>query len=54
MVNTSSGAGLYGSVGQGNYAAAKAAIAELTIQAAAEMKGYGITVNATPRQPVRG
>ncbi|GAA2063406.1 SDR family oxidoreductase [Williamsia deligens] len=46
VVNTSSGAGLYGSVGQGNYAAAKAAIAELTIQAAAEMKGYGITVNA--------
>jgi NAD(P)-dependent dehydrogenase (short-subunit alcohol dehydrogenase family) len=46
VINTSSGAGLYGSVGQGNYAAAKAAIAELTIQAAAEMKGYGITVNA--------
>ena len=46
VVNTSSGAGLYGSVGQGNYSAAKAAIAELTIQAAAEMKGYGITVNA--------
>ncbi|WP_299576532.1 SDR family oxidoreductase [uncultured Williamsia sp.] len=46
VVNTSSGAGLYGSVGQGNYSAAKAAIAELTVQAAAEMKGYGITVNA--------
>ncbi|GAA1883622.1 MAG: SDR family oxidoreductase [Williamsia herbipolensis] len=46
VINTSSGAGLYGSVGQGNYSAAKAAIAELTIQAAAEMKGYGITVNA--------
>lgn len=46
VVNTSSGAGLYGSVGQGNYSAAKAAIAELTIQAAAEMKGYGVTVNA--------
>lgn len=46
VINTSSGAGLYGSVGQGNYAAAKAAIAELTIQAAAEMKAYGVTVNA--------
>ncbi|WP_020105987.1 SDR family oxidoreductase [Nocardia sp. 348MFTsu5.1] len=46
VVNTSSGAGLYGSVGQGNYSAAKAAIAELTIQAAAEMAGYGVTVNA--------
>ena len=46
IVNTSSGAGLFGSVGQGNYAAAKAAIAELTIQAAAELGGYGIAVNA--------
>ena len=46
VINTSSGAGLFGSVGQGNYAAAKAGIAELTIQAAAEMGAYGITVNA--------
>ncbi|WP_338836632.1 SDR family oxidoreductase [Gordonia polyisoprenivorans] len=46
VVNTSSGAGLYGSVGQGNYVAAKAGIAALTIQAAAEMGGYGVTVNA--------
>ena len=46
IVNTSSGAGLYGSVGQGNYSAAKAGIAELTIQAAAELGGYGITANA--------
>ncbi|GED99958.1 short-chain dehydrogenase [Gordonia spumicola] len=45
IINTSSGAGIFGSVGQGNYAAAKAAIAELTIQAAAELGGYGITVN---------
>lgn len=46
VVNTSSGAGLYGSVGQGNYAAAKAGVAALTVQAAAEMGGYGVTVNA--------
>lgn len=46
VVNTTSGAGLFGSVGQGNYAAAKAGIALLTIQAAAEMGGYGINVNA--------
>lgn len=46
VINTSSGAGIFGSVGQGNYAAAKAAIAELTIQAAAELAGYGINVNA--------
>ncbi|GAA3955293.1 SDR family oxidoreductase [Gordonia caeni] len=46
IINTSSGAGIFGSVGQGNYAAAKAAIAELTLQAAAELGGYGVTVNA--------
>lgn len=46
VVNTSSGAGLMGSVGQGNYAAAKAGIAALTINAAAEWARYGITVNA--------
>ena len=32
-INTSSPARLQGSIGQGNYAAAKAGIAELTIQA---------------------
>lgn len=46
VINTSSGAGLMGSVGQGTYSAAKAGIAVLTIVAAAEMKRYGVTVNA--------
>jgi NAD(P)-dependent dehydrogenase (short-subunit alcohol dehydrogenase family) len=46
IVSTSSGAGLMGSVGQGNYAAAKAGIAALTVVAAAELARYGITVNA--------
>jgi len=46
VVNTTSGAGLNGSVGQGNYSAAKAAIAELTIQQAAEWGHYGVNVNA--------
>lgn len=46
VINTTSGAGLFGSVGQGNYATAKAGIALLTIQTAAEMKGYGVTANA--------
>ncbi|MFI2369575.1 SDR family oxidoreductase [Streptomyces sp. NPDC018833] len=46
VVNTSSGAGLLGSVGQGNYAAAKAGILALTLVAAAEMGRYGIQVNA--------
>jgi len=46
VVNTSSGAGLMGSVGQGNYSAAKAGIVGLTLVAAAEMARYGVTVNA--------
>ncbi|GAA1944358.1 SDR family oxidoreductase [Amycolatopsis minnesotensis] len=46
VVNTSSGAGLLGSIGQGNYSAAKAGIAGLTLVAAAEFARYGVTVNA--------
>ncbi|MER6527982.1 SDR family oxidoreductase [Streptomyces sp. NPDC001508] len=46
IVNTTSGAGLMGSVGQGNYGAAKAGIAALTVIAAAETARYGVTVNA--------
>ncbi|MFF4363393.1 SDR family oxidoreductase [Streptomyces sp. NPDC001604] len=46
IVNTSSGAGLLGSVGQGNYSAAKAGIVALTLVAAAELRRYGIQVNA--------
>jgi NAD(P)-dependent dehydrogenase (short-subunit alcohol dehydrogenase family) len=46
VINTSSGAGLLGSVGQGNYSAAKAAIVALTLVAAAELARYGVQVNA--------
>ncbi|MFE6709426.1 SDR family oxidoreductase [Streptomyces sp. NPDC057695] len=46
VINTSSGAGLLGSVGQGNYAAAKAGIVGLTLVAAAETARYGVQVNA--------
>lgn len=46
VINTSSGAGLLGSVGQGNYAAAKAGIIGLTLVAAAETGRYGVQVNA--------
>lgn len=46
IVNTSSGAGLLGSVGQGNYSAAKAGIIALTLVAAAELARYGVQVNA--------
>ncbi|BBC37298.1 putative dehydrogenase [Streptomyces graminofaciens] len=46
IVNTSSGAGLLGSVGQGNYSAAKAGIVGLTLVAAAELARYGVQVNA--------
>ncbi|XUL87473.1 SDR family oxidoreductase [Streptomyces galilaeus] len=46
IINTSSGAGLLGSVGQGNYSAAKAGIIGLTLVAAAELSRYGVQVNA--------
>jgi NAD(P)-dependent dehydrogenase (short-subunit alcohol dehydrogenase family) len=46
VVNTSSGAGLQGSVGQATYSAAKAGIAALTLVAAQELGRYGVTVNA--------
>jgi len=45
IINTSSGAGLQGSVGQATYSAAKAGIAALTLVQAAEMGRYGVTVN---------
>lgn len=46
IINTSSGAGLQGSVGQSNYSAAKGAVASLTLVQAAELGRYGITANA--------
>ena len=46
IINTSSGAGLQGSVGQSAYSAAKGAIASLTLVQAAEMGRYGVTSNA--------
>lgn len=45
IVNTTSGAGLWGNVGQANYAPAKAAIAMLTVVTAMEMERYGVTAN---------
>jgi NAD(P)-dependent dehydrogenase (short-subunit alcohol dehydrogenase family) len=46
IINTSSGAGLLGSVGQAAYSAAKAGIAALTLVQAAELGRYGVTANA--------
>jgi NAD(P)-dependent dehydrogenase (short-subunit alcohol dehydrogenase family) len=46
IVNTSSGAGILGSVGQAAYSAAKGGIATLTLVQAAELGRYGITANA--------
>jgi NAD(P)-dependent dehydrogenase (short-subunit alcohol dehydrogenase family) len=46
IVNTSSGAGLQGNIGQTNYSAAKGGIASLTLVQAAELARYGITANA--------
>jgi NAD(P)-dependent dehydrogenase (short-subunit alcohol dehydrogenase family) len=46
IINTTSGAGLLGSIGQGCYSAAKAGIAALTLVQAAELARYGVTANA--------
>lgn len=46
IVNTVSGAGLWGNVGQSAYGAAKAAIANLTVVTAMEAQRYGVAVNA--------
>lgn len=45
IINTSSGAGLLGSVGQSAYSAAKGAILSLTLVQAAELGRYGVTAN---------
>jgi NAD(P)-dependent dehydrogenase (short-subunit alcohol dehydrogenase family) len=46
IVNTTSGAGLAGNIGQSPYGTAKAAIAALTMITAMEMERYGVTANA--------
>lgn len=46
IVNTTSGTGLVGNIGQAVYGAAKAGIANLTMTTAMEMARYGVTANA--------
>ena len=45
IVNTSSGAGLHGNVGQTNYSAAKAGIAAMTVVNGMELNRYGVRAN---------
>jgi NAD(P)-dependent dehydrogenase (short-subunit alcohol dehydrogenase family) len=54
IINTASESGLYGNIGQVNYAAAKAGIASMTIVMARELERVGVTVNAiAPRARTR-
>ncbi len=46
IINTTSGAGLQGSMAQAAYSSAKGGIASLTLVQAAELGRYGITANA--------
>jgi len=46
VINTTSGAGMYGNIGQAAYGASKAAIANLTLVTALEMGRYDVTANA--------
>jgi NAD(P)-dependent dehydrogenase (short-subunit alcohol dehydrogenase family) len=50
IVNTASGAGLHGNIGQANYAAAKAGVIGFSLSLAREVAPQGITVNVvSPR-----
>ncbi len=54
IINTASESGLYGLVGQANYATAKAGIAAMTVTLGRELRKYGVTVNAVaPRARTR-
>jgi NAD(P)-dependent dehydrogenase (short-subunit alcohol dehydrogenase family) len=54
IINTSSGSGLFGNIGQSNYGAAKAGIASFTIIIARELSRIGVTANAiAPRAQTR-
>jgi len=54
IINTSSGSGLWGNIGQSNYAAAKAGVASFSIVIARELQRIGVTVNAiAPRASSR-
>jgi NAD(P)-dependent dehydrogenase (short-subunit alcohol dehydrogenase family) len=46
LINTSSSSGLFGNIGQANYGAAKAGIANFTLVASKELGRYGVTANA--------
>jgi NAD(P)-dependent dehydrogenase (short-subunit alcohol dehydrogenase family) len=46
VINTSSTSGLFGQIGQTNYGAAKSGIATFSIIANAELRRYGVRVNA--------
>ena len=45
LINTTSASGMFGNVGQVNYAAAKAGIIGFSLTASLELKRYGVTVN---------
>ncbi|MHB1854773.1 MAG: SDR family NAD(P)-dependent oxidoreductase, partial [Acidimicrobiales bacterium] len=54
IINTTSEAGLWGTVGQSNYASAKGGIVSMTLTLARELERLGVTVNAVaPRARTR-
>ena len=46
IINTTSGSGMFGNIGQTAYGSAKAALIGLTVTTALEMRRYGVTANA--------
>lgn len=54
IINTTSASGLFGNIGQSNYAAAKAGVASFSIVIARELARIGVTVNVIgPRAETR-
>jgi NAD(P)-dependent dehydrogenase (short-subunit alcohol dehydrogenase family) len=45
LINTTSASGMFGNLGQANYAAAKAGVIGLSLTASIELRRYGVTVN---------
>jgi NAD(P)-dependent dehydrogenase (short-subunit alcohol dehydrogenase family) len=54
LINTASASGLFGNIGQANYAAAKAGVASFTLVVARELSRIGVAVNCiAPRAQSR-
>jgi len=54
IINTTSGTGMFGNIGQSAYGAAKAGIIGMSLSIALELRRYGVTVNVSARAKPAG